>query len=1217
MFFLKHTRLLKNISAGMLVGCALFVAWSLISPQPVLAIEQCPPEEYPCDQPVAITSFSASPTSVGSGQTTTLTWNSSHAYICSGSGPGFGPQLPVDGSDASTALTTTTTFTITCENDSYSLSRDVTVTVTGASYTVLGRTSPTSGAQGTISPASRSVSSGGSTTFTVTPNANYTASASGCGGTLNGTTFTTGPIMANCTVTATFTPVAVTEYTLTINPNSIGYGTLYITAPVGVSGGNGIDCGNVSGHTNCTETYNANTVVSLTGYFGDGTDWGGWTASSNCVGGSVTMSGGDKTCTPTTIACNPDSYIKGVDGQSFSYPDSDKITTNPATGQASITVKNTSPRCSFPVSLVSWYVFRAWGASDYLSTQIRKSITSFTMLPDTSGTGAGYSHTFSVPYPSSGSPVNCAYQIDLVSDGAPNPPDYTDYLYAAKTGSVPRCIASCSPLSSSITAGSSVTLTASGGIGTTYQWDMDGGTTACSTQSCTRTFSTQGTYDVRVRKGSNEPWSELPTPWTNESESCRVIVTAPAFNFTVADAGDKSVVQGLSVTNTITVTKTAGTAASVALTSSGIPSGASASYSSTPCTPNLTCTPAPILTINSGTATAGTYPITVTGTSGATVRSDTFNLTITALPAPTVNLQGKQSGGSSYGEGPLSLPAGGANVDLQWIVSGNATSCTASASPAVTGWTGSKTYSPNGTYAQTSIANGATVRTYTITCANAGGSATDSVLVNITPTATLTATANPITYNTTATLNWSSTNATSCSVTAGGTSGFVIPANTPAGSDTSIALTSATTFTITCSGPGGTSAPASVTVNVGPTCSPATQPIGVEVPVTLTAGGGNGTYTWDTSNGGVGGGTACNSFGSSCVTTYITEGTPKTVTVTSNSLTAQCSVDVVGNIIVRSNIPTAWDITGPVLIHEPGQIIGPISYGDILGGYDYTISADKPGYTLVVRSAKNLVLPTHSQTISSLGGSITFNLTYTPDASSGTVNLYVNNVSVPVDVLIGVPVNLTWETTNVQNCEGTGGVPNWIGAKTDDGSEASGVIMADNTVFTLTCTNIDNGLEISDSVTVDVHYAECFDEINNDDGDAFIDFAGADGNLLTPDDNDPGCGSCQSDNPALCPTSCIGALCDPTEYDAPIPQCRDGEDNESTPDGLIDYPADPGCTTTEDNDERDLPIAQCNDTFDNDGDGLKDFDGAGGPVDPGCADPLDNSELDDPDVEER
>ncbi len=82
--------------------------------------------------------------------------------------------------------------------NSSGFSGDVQFTV--AVYTVTG----SAGANGIISPASQPVNSGSTTTLTVTPNSGYTASASGCEGSLSGTTYTTGAITANCTVTATF-----------------------------------------------------------------------------------------------------------------------------------------------------------------------------------------------------------------------------------------------------------------------------------------------------------------------------------------------------------------------------------------------------------------------------------------------------------------------------------------------------------------------------------------------------------------------------------------------------------------------------------------------------------------------------------------------------------------------------------------------------------------------------------------------------------------------------------------------------------------------------------------------------------------------------------------------------------------------------------------------------------------------------------------------------
>ncbi|MCC6554239.1 MAG: DUF11 domain-containing protein, partial [Polyangiaceae bacterium] len=70
---------------------------------------------------------------------------------------------------------------------------------------------------------------------------------------------------------------------------------------------------------------------------------------------------------------------------------------------------------------------------------------------------------------------------------------------------------------------------------------------------------------------------------------------------------------------------------------------------------------------------------------------------------------------------------------------------------------------------------------------------------------------------------------------------------------------------------------------------------------------------------------------------------------------------------------------------------------------------------------------------------------------------------------------------------------------------------------------------------------------------------------------------------------CESAL-DPDETD--VPQCSNGLDDDG--DGLADYPADPSCSSFLDDDESGAPA--CGDGADNDGDGLTDF-----PDDPGCA----------------
>jgi len=102
-----------------------------------------------------------------------------------------------------------------------------------------------------------------------------------------------------------------------------------------------------------------------------------------------------------------------------------------------------------------------------------------------------------------------------------------------------------------------------------------------------------------------------------------------------------------------------------------------------------------------------------------------------------------------------------------------------------------------------------------------------------------------------------------------------------------------------------------------------------------------------------------------------------------------------------------------------------------------------------------------------------------------------------------------------------------------------------------------------------------------------------DGDGLTDFPADPGCTDANDDD----------------ETDAPVFQCSDGIDNDG--DTLIDFPADPGCDDANDDDETDVPpVAQCADGIDNDGDNLIDF-----PADPGCADANDNDELDLPPID--
>jgi hypothetical protein len=140
----------------------------------------------------------------------------------------------------------------------------VTATFAAKTYTI----TPSVGANGTISPSvPQTVNQNATTSFTVTPNSGYAiASVTGCGGTLIGTTYTTGPATANCTVTASFTASALNTLTVTRS----GSGSV-VSLPAG------IDCGQI-----CSSSFIGGTAVSLTATPASGWTFAGWTGA--CTG---------------------------------------------------------------------------------------------------------------------------------------------------------------------------------------------------------------------------------------------------------------------------------------------------------------------------------------------------------------------------------------------------------------------------------------------------------------------------------------------------------------------------------------------------------------------------------------------------------------------------------------------------------------------------------------------------------------------------------------------------------------------------------------------------------------------------------------------------------------------------------------------------------------------------------------------------------------------
>ncbi|MBM0106245.1 hypothetical protein JM946_16045 [Steroidobacter sp. S1-65] len=154
--------------------------------------------------------------------------------------------------------------------------------------------------------------------------------------------------------------------------------------------------------------------------------------------------------------------------------------------------------------------------------------------------------------------------------------------------------------------------------------------------------------------------------------------------------------------------------------------------------------------------------------------------------------------------------ATGQTVTLTWS-STNATSCTASG-----GWTGAKATSGSEVTAALSANTN-----FTLTCTGDGGSRSASVSVVIVPapTVTFSAAQSALIANYSTTLSWNAANATSC--TASNDGGGTFTGDRPAvGADATGPVSATTTYTLTCTGVGGTT---SQSVTVTASAPPAGQ----------------------------------------------------------------------------------------------------------------------------------------------------------------------------------------------------------------------------------------------------------------------------------------------------------------------------------------------------------------------------------------------------------
>ncbi len=265
-----------------------------------------------------------------------VTYGGSQTFTISPANEWYISSVVVDGSAvAGTPPPSSYTFTDVMEPHSIAVNF-------ATNYTYSITTSVTG--SGMITPTSATVDYGCSQTFAITPNTGYIiASVTGCGGTLSGNTYTTGPVTNSCSVSAAF---ATNPQTVT--PSAGPGGSISPSTPQIVS---------YDGTTSFTVT--PNTGYSISSVTGCGGTLSGNTYTTGQVTGGCSVSALFAINTYTvTPSAGPGGSISPSTPQTVNYDGTTSFTVTPNTGYSISSVTGCGGTLSGQGIMI-----RLWGGS--------------------------------------------------------------------------------------------------------------------------------------------------------------------------------------------------------------------------------------------------------------------------------------------------------------------------------------------------------------------------------------------------------------------------------------------------------------------------------------------------------------------------------------------------------------------------------------------------------------------------------------------------------------------------------------------------------------------------------------------------------------------------------------------------------------------------------------------------------------------------------------